>query len=212
MPGLVWLIWQQKAWQNRQFRKNLLGVGLILGVYCGLWLVLPYLAYRFGWQEHFINRGLFYFLGRAGEGVAADPVKSLRALAHYSSLGFMLWTLAAFCLSWFVKQLKSLQPILLPSWLAMIGLSRPSLHILLIYGLIFFQGVMAANWLWGKWPKWRSLIVLGMLFIIAANSWQLYAKFLVGKVDARQEFLVGHLDAAEAAGYLDEAVVRMYQH
>lgn len=191
--------------------KNLKLIILIIAVYLVLWLFLPYLAYRSGFQAHFINRGLFYFLSRTKEGISGDPFKSFRALNYYSSFLFTFLVFSSFIFSWFIKKLRRFQIVAAPTWLALLLLSRPSFHILVHIGLLFLQLIFVLDWFWKKYSRSRLIITALLLLTIIFNFYGFYTNFLAGNLNPNSEFSIGRLDIPPLNNSSDEAVKRIYQ-
>lgn len=191
--------------------KNLKFIILIIAVYLILWIILPYLAYKFGFQAHFINRGLFYFLSRTEEGISVDLFKSFRALNYYSSFMFTGLIFSSFIFSWFIKKLSLFQIVAAPTWLALLLLSRPSFHILVHIGLLFLQLIFVLDWFWKKYSHSHLVITALLLLTIFGNLYSFYANFLANNLNPNPEFRIGRLDIPPLNNSSDEAVKRIYQ-
>lgn len=205
IPSYLWLSKKVKRLSSLKW------ILLIIALYLILWTALPYFTYRFGFQAHYINRGLFYFLSRAKEGISLDPLKSLRALAYYSSWLLTALVFGSFVFSWFVKKLRPFQIVAAPTWLALLFLSRPSFHILVHIGLLFLQLIFVLNWFWQKYLKSHSVIIFLLTLTIALNLYGFYSNFLTDNLSPTQEFRIGRLDVPQLNDASDEAVKRIYQ-
>lgn len=191
--------------------KSLLKPGLIFLVYLGLWLVLPYLAYRLGYEPWYSNRGLWYYLSRVGEGAAVDLFLSFKALLHYSSYPLLILLIFSFIGCWFNRRLRFFQLIILPAWLAVLLLNRSSSHIVMFVGIFFLQAVLFLNWLWRKNKLAPGLIIAGLIIVSGFNSYHFYRHFLVESLSVSDPFMFGHLDVPYPGNSLDEAVKVLYQ-
>lgn len=191
--------------------KSLLKPGLIFLVYLGLWLILPYLAYRFGYQPWYSNRGLWYYFSRVGEGAASDLLLSFKALLHYSSYPLIILLIFSFIGSWFDPRLRFFQLIILPAWLAVIFLNRSGSHILMFTAIFFLQSVLFLNWLWQKYKFNPGLIISGLIIISAFNFQHFYRHFLVEPLSISDQFMLGHVDVPYPGNSLDEAVKVLYR-
>lgn len=173
-------------------KQSLFKPGMIFLVYLGLWLLLPYLAYRFGYQPWFENRGLWYYFSRVGEGVSFDPFLPFRALAHYSSWPFAAWL--------FLGSVGSYLAV--PAWLGLVLLSRSSIHILIFIELFFFLAVLVLR----RLP--RLVVILGLSLTIFFNLTQLVNHFFRHSFNPADEFPLGHIDAVKQP---DQAVEELYR-
>ena len=198
------LVWKSKL-------RYWIRPGLIFVAYLFIWLALPYLAYRFGYQPWYENRGLWYYLSRVGEGVSVNPWLSLKALFHYSSYPFAVWLILSFVLSWFSRRLRRFQLITTPAWLAVFLLNRSSSHILMYVGLFFLQAVLVGQWLWQK--NFLSKIIVSLILVLVSyfNGQQLYRHFIVSPLIINDQFIFGHFDVPRSGQEVDKAVKVLYQ-
>lgn len=173
-------------------KKSLLKPGMIFLVYLGLWLLLPHLAYRLGYQPWFEDRGLWYYFSRIGEGASAEPWLSFKALAHYSSWPFAAWLFLGSAGSYLAA----------PAWLAVLLLSRSSIHVLIFVGLFFFLAVLALR----RLP--RPIAIFVLILTIGFNSIQLVNHFFRRALNPEDEFPLGHIDAVKQP---DQAVEELYR-
>src|SRR5258708_1341714 len=136
-PGIVLATIKLHAIKDKTARRLIVSTFFLLAGYFFLWLLLPYLAYKSGFQQHYLNRGLFYYFSRTSEGTSNDPLKSARALITFTSIPFAIWLVLTFLLSFKMKKFWNLQLITLPTWIVVFLLNRSSFHIIM-YSLLFF--------------------------------------------------------------------------
>lgn len=209
LPAITWVSWSIQAFRVRRWRWQILVIGFIALMYMAAWLVLPYLAYRFNWQDHYINRGLWYYLSRVGEGVTTDLTKSWRSLQHYSSPLFAGILLSGLLLSWTNAKARFWQWLTVPAWLAVLLLHESSYHITTFIGLFFIQTVWVYDSLWKNQSWWRGLISAVAVTAILANGYQLYFYFLTNQLH-NPEFQIGHTDVPRYGKPIDAAVKKLY--
>ncbi|HSW90170.1 MAG TPA: hypothetical protein VLH19_04845 [Patescibacteria group bacterium] len=192
----------------RRDRKIILSVGVILTIYFMLWTVLPYLAYVRHFQDYYLNRGFFYYFSRASEGASSDPLKSLRALSHYTSAPFTLTALLSCIFSFFIKPLRKLSFITGTCWLAVLLLSRSSFHVVMYSNLFFLQISYVITYVWQKHWSLRSGIIALVVLLVGANLWHFGTHFL-SPINPADEFPDGHIDVMSHGRPTDEAVKRI---
>lgn len=192
-----------------KYKRQIVLFTLVFAAYFILWIVLPLLAYKLGIQHYLSNRGLFYYFGRASNGVSIDPTKSLRALFYYAGPLFTLWCLGSYSISWFLPKLRQFSFLTTFAWASLFLLKGPSFHAIMFTSLFFVQAVFCTAYVHTHFAKVK-ILVLFMLFSIALNTgFTFNANFLSLRSYTHDEFFVGHMDATKADHNIDEAVTRI---
>lgn len=205
LPGIVVIFWNKQFFCDRKTKHIIIILITLLSLYFLAWLILPYLAYKYGLQDHYINRGLFYYFSRVNEGPSTNPFSAIQALAAYTSWLFTLWLIASCVMSFRIKKLSVLQLLSIPAWIVVIILNRSSSHIIVFVGLFFFQTVIVTNYYIRKFPILKLPIIIVLICIIYANAANLFNNYLFRYKSSTKQIIIMPLNC------LDTAVVRMYK-
>lgn len=205
LPGIVIAFWEKRSYVDKKIWYMIIGIMIFFVAYFSAWLILPYLAYASGIQEHYINRGLFYYFNRVNEGVAGDPFLSFKGLINYTSFMFAGWLLITFLINFKIKKLIIIQLISIPAWLFVILLNRASFHIIMYAAFFFFQAVVIMNYLVKKYPILKFPFIILLTFIIFTNTSNLFNNYLLKYKSPTKDIVILPLRC------LDTAVVRMYK-
>ena len=208
---IVLVVWKIKAWRDKKFVRVTTVAGGVLAVYFGLWFLLPYSAYKKGLLESYNTNGLFYYLGRAGDGSARDLSFNFQILTHYSSVGFALWLLSSFVVCAVVAKLRKILLVSLPALLAVYLLFSPSIHVTSYIGIFFWQAVMVADYVMKKFAWSRTAVLVAVVLIVVLNLQQMYLSFWKGRIANNTRFVWGHADVPRPGFDVDLAVKRIYE-
>ena len=204
LPGIVFAFFKKRSLINRKTFYLIIGVILFLILYFSAWLILPYFAYKFGFQEHYVNRGFFYYFSRVGEGISSTPLDSIKSLINYTSLLFTLWIITTSLFIFRIKKFLFINIVNISVWTAVILLNSSSTHIIMYVAFLFFQGVLVTDYIFKKYPVTRIPFVLLFIFIIITNTHNLFTNyFTISKTPPKLTF-------SQNLKCLDTSVVRLY--
>jgi hypothetical protein len=180
---MIAVFWKKRFLINKKTFYLIAGTILFFAIYFSSWLILPYLAYKSGFQNYFDNRGLFYYLSRArgsGSGISFDSIK---ALIDNTSILFTLWLIGAFLFSFKIKNFLLITLISASSWIAVIFLNHSSSHVVMYAGFFFFQAVLVTYYVIKRFPVTRIPFIIFLICVIVTNSLNLFAAFNMQKID-----------------------------
>lgn len=206
-PGVIVSFWKKRFLIDEKTRFLMIGVTLLFFLYFLAWLILPYLAYKSGFQEHFVNRGLFYYFSRVNEGILTAPLNSIYGLASYTSILFTLWLMAILLLTFKIKKFLFLQLLTTPAWISVIILSHSSFHIIMYVAFFFYQAVIVTNYLVKQYPLTRIPVAIFLSLIIFMNASNLFTNFFIFSSD-RKTFKLSLMKPR----CLDNAVIKIYKN
>lgn len=205
LPGIIVAFWRKRSLVDKKTLYIIFGIIIFFFVYFSAWLILPYLTYASGFQQHYINRGLFYYLTRVNEGIAIEPFQSFKSLINYTSFIFTTWLVIASLLNFKIKKLFFIQFISIPAWLSVVFLNRSSFHIIMYAAFFFFQAVVVTNFLIRKYAFLNIPIIILLTYIIITNSSNLFNNYLFKYKSLTKHIVVMPLNC------LDTAAVKIYK-
>jgi hypothetical protein len=177
VPALILSFIRLHAAKHRATLLLTIGVVLFFAVYFSLWLYLPYRAYMSGFQQHYINRGLFYYFTRVNGGVTYNPLESPLALIHYSSLLMLGWFAFAALYQFRVKQFPFLRLMNLSIWIFVTLLRNPSFHIMMFFPVLTLHAAIYTQAFLKRWPRTALGIALFFIAVVIANAGQLFSAY-----------------------------------
>jgi len=204
LPGIMAVFWKKRFLLNKKIFYLISGIILLIFFYFSIWLILPYLAYKLGFQ-HYMNRGLFYYVSRVGEGVSKAPLVSIQSLINYTSLLFTLWIMGTSLLAFKIKRFSFIYIVGIFAWLAVILLNNSSSHIIIYAAFFFYQATIITDYIIKKYPILRLPFALLLVCIVTANAFNLFTNyFTLFKFSPR-------LIASQRIECICESVFRMYK-
>jgi len=210
-PGLVMTIWKIRSYLNKQTYYLIGGLLLLFIFYSTAWLILPYFAYKFGYQHHFINRGLFHYIFKVKNSSSSSPLYSFFALSHYTSWFFTVWIICSIPLSFILKKFRYFQIFTLPAIIFLMLLNDPSFHIIMFAGLFFLPAVFVTNSAIEKYPRTYLILALFILLTIGMNIWNFYSNYFSKIQYPAIPRITRQNESSAQKTCLDEAVIRIYK-
>jgi hypothetical protein len=210
LPAFLAVFVLKKYYKNIWMRIFVFSTAILFILYFFVWAYLPIQAYKSGFQNFWDNRGLWYYIGRVGEGTSGDPLKSIRALSFYTSFFCMTWILCTALYLPVKKNFRFLALLVYPALFSVLFLNRPSFHILMYFGVLFLCSILIMNWAWKHVPNTHVFLLAIVALVLLGNEYQLLIEFLSTHSLEHNEFIVGHLNVSRPLPDLDEAVVRIY--
>ena len=205
LPGVIYTIIKHKFLKEKKKLLIVGGITLFLAVYFFIWILFPYLAFKYGFQHYLSNRGLFYYFSRVSE---SKPYyfTGFTYLFTYMSAPAAIWLLVTYGATFFVKKLRPIQIYTSFAWIIIFALSRPSSHILMYAALFFFQAVLVTGYFIQKYPKFKLLTLFFILVLSYFNLTTFNKKYSVF-------FNLQYQNKSEKKGTicLSESVIRIYK-
>lgn len=205
IPGLIFAFWKKRTMVNKQIILLTSWILIFFLCYFIAWLSLPYLAYTSGFQEHYINRGLFYYFSRVDEGVTRDPFLNIKGLINFTSLLFTLWLIITTMITFRIKKFLLLQMISIPAWLVVLLLNKSSFHIIMYAAFFFYQAVILTNYAIQKYPRLKIVVFLFLIAVSYCNASQLFMNYFHAFKAPPRQILT------QKTNCLDTAVIRIYK-
>jgi hypothetical protein len=174
------------------------------------WTVLPLYAYKSGFQDRYKDRGLWYYITRVSE-PAQDHAKSYRALVSYSSMPFALLLILTIPAALFLRDHRELLILIVPAWLSVFALSRPSLHIVMFIPLFFWHTTLITEKLSQKSQFVRIGMICVLILCITSNLQRTVNGYMLAEDLRNEEFVLGHIHVPRPGTKRDEAVRRLYE-
>ncbi|OGH10596.1 MAG: hypothetical protein A2857_06930 [Candidatus Levybacteria bacterium RIFCSPHIGHO2_01_FULL_36_15] len=207
LPGIICVFIKNRVLKNKKIRFLSIAIFFFLSVYFLAWMALPFLTYKFGFQQHYLNRGLFFYFSRVSEGVSKDALTFFWALVEYTSLPFALWLIGTFLLSFRIRKFLYLQLFSIPAWFAVILLNRSSFHVIMYAAFFFFQAVIVTNYVMEKYKLTHLFVLILFVWIVASNASNLFT----ASFDAPSKRIsITFNKILLRQGCLEEATVRIY--
>ncbi len=203
IPTIVVTLVHLKVWKHKSALISIIGVIIFFALYFSAWLILPYQAYVSGFQQHYINRGLFYYFTRVDNGISHSLLESPLALVHYSSFGMLAWFLFTAIYQFRVAKYRLLRVIHLSCWFFVILLRYSSFHIIMFMPVLVLHATIFTAEFVRAWPKMTKLVALSLSVVIIANVVQLFSTY-------RSAFFPKTALAPLNTNCLSESVVRIY--
>ena len=206
-PALVYAFWKRQGVKHKKTLILAGGIAFLLTCYFTLWIVLPYIAFKDGYQHYLSNRGLFYYFSVAKSGSTRDSFSSINWFIHYTSIFFVLWTGGTAIATFWIKKLRILQLITIPAWIAILLLRDASFHVIMYAGLFLLQAMLVTNYFLEKFPKTKYIIIFFLSAVAIANAYNLFTQYSdVYQFNPHRKTM-----PHKTAHCLDESVIRIYQ-
>jgi len=183
LPVMIAIFWRKKSIIDKKMLYQIFATILFFVIFFSSWLILPYLAYKSGFQNYYDNRGLFYYFSRAGKSGSEISFDSIKALVSNTSILFALWITGAFLFAFKVKKFLLISLMGASAWIAVIFLNHSSSHVVMYVGLFFFQTVLVTDYALKRFPAIRLPLIILLICIIATNSLNLFTNYFTQKID-----------------------------
>lgn len=205
LPAIILVILKNKLLTNKKILPLIVLISILFCLYFAAWLALPYLAFKFGFQNHLDDRGLFYYFSRIREGIMGTPFTGIEQLIDYTSLPFTIWILVTSILAFKIKKFGLIQFISLSALAAVIVLNRSGYHIIKYAAFFLFSSVMVTDYFIKKY-RLLKIFVFALVFLsLIMNGINLFTNyFSVQKSTPYLEF-------QDKLTCLDMAVFRIYK-
>jgi len=207
LPGIAYALWKRKFFQHKKIVYLIICLIIFVACYFALWMLLPYLAFKSGYQHYLSNRGLFYYFSRVNGGSGYDVLSSLIWFTHYTSAYFTIWCLGAVISAFFIKKLRLLQIVTIPAWIFVLLLKNSSFHIVMYTALFLLEAVIVTNYVMEKFPKTKYLIIVILCVITFANGYHLFTQYS----DVYQFIPHAKVVKKQSKNCLDASVIQIYK-
>jgi hypothetical protein len=205
LPAMIIVFFKKKVFSEKKTIYLVAGIIIFLCLYFSAWLILPYLAFKSGFQNYYQNRGLFYYFSRVGRGIGETPLDGILSLTSHTSISFTIWILASCLLSLKIKNFLIINIISISAWIALLFLSSSSSHILSYVSFFFFQAVLVTDYIAKKISIAKPLLIIFMIFIIITNTLNLFTNYFFVSKSSHS------LNLAQKVTCLNQSVIRIYK-
>jgi hypothetical protein len=205
LPGMIVIFWKKRTSLDKKTIYLISAIIILFCLYFLIWLKLPYLAYKSGFQNYYGNRGLLYYFSRVNEGVSSSPLNGIHSLTNYTSILFTLWIAGTSLLALKIKRFLYIYIVSLSAWAAVTFLNHSSSHMVMYAGFFLFQAVIVTDYYFKKFPIIQTPLILFLSCIIITNSQNLFTNyFAISRAPVKLIYI-------QKLNCLDTSVVRLYK-
>lgn len=210
VPFGLFVLIRTKLYHHRTVLFSTILLSLFFIFYFAVWILLPFYAYKSGFQDRYTDRGLWYYFTRVSES-QTDYLKSYRALESYSSLPFALLLILTIPAAFLTRDERTMLILTLPAWISVFALSRPSLHIVMFIPLFFWHTSVVLSKIWKRDQIVRICIMCVLILCVFTNTQRTLGGYILTENLLIEEFVLGHIRVPKPGTQRDEAVRRLYE-
>lgn len=145
IPIIFYWLKKENSLQEKKILKSLLLFFLFIVIFFSLWLIIPFLAFRFGFISDLFDAGMFRILKRVGGGFALNLIYNFNLLKYYNSLAMTILLIGGLIFSFLEKKSFFFWSFLAPPLVYFSIIKSPTIHLFNYLNLIIITS--SIGWL-----------------------------------------------------------------